>query len=177
MSFTSHFIQTLKTHNQQAFSRFYTDTFDWFWRFLQSRYFLDDTTKDDLIHDYYIKIRRVIDQYDDAWSFETRYWTIFRNHIKDYFKASRETHNDLLLEPLSTDAEQLTMVELEFKKEQLDKALWTLDNDSALIVTLRYLEQKEYKEIAMIVWMTESTVRKRLSRALKALKQEILKPY
>lgn len=67
------------------------------------------------------------------------------------------------------------MMELNFQKAQLDKALGTLDEDSALIVTLRYSEQKEYSEIAEIVWMTESTVRKRLSRSLKALKKEILK--
>jgi RNA polymerase sigma-70 factor (ECF subfamily) len=174
MSFEKKFVTSLQTHNRQAFAEFYNTTIDGFWRFLQSRYFLDDNTKDDLIHDYYVKIWRVLPQYNPEYNFETRYRTIFRNHIKDFFKASHEVHDEITIQNIQVEGSQLDRLELDFQKAQLDKALLTLDADSALIVTLRYSEQKEYKEIAAIVGMTESTVRKRLSRSLKALKKHIL---
>lgn len=175
MSFDTPFINRLQSHNKQAFAEFYATTTDGFWRFLQSRYFIDDSTKDDLIHDYYVKIRRVIAQYNHDYSFETRYRTIFRNHIKDFFKASHEVHEDSIILEVADEYSALEALELDFQKAQLDTALLTLDTDSALIVTLRYSEQKEYSEIAEIVGMTESTVRQRLSRALKSLKKEISK--
>lgn len=173
MVFDKSFIALFISKDQQAFASFYEGTVDHFWRFLQSRYYIDDATKDDLIHEYYIKIWRVVDQYDPAYSFETRYRTIFRNLIKDYFKSSSEVHSDILLEPVSVEAEQKKLMSLDFEKKQLDLALATLDEDTALIVTLRFLEEKEYSEIAEIVKMTESTVRKRLSRALKQLRKNI----
>jgi RNA polymerase sigma-70 factor (ECF subfamily) len=173
MSFDQSFIILLISKDQQAFATFYEETVDYFWKFLQSRYYIDDATKDDLIHEYYIKVWRVVDQYDPTYSFETRYWTIFRNLIKDHFKASSEIHSDVLLEPVSVEAEQKKLMSLDFQKKQLDAALATLDEDTALIVTLRFLEEKEYSEIAQIVEMTESTVRKRLSRALKQLRNSL----
>lgn len=174
MPFDTELVSLLQQHDKQAFAVFYDATIDGFWRFLQSRYFIDDSTKYDLIQDYYVKIRRVLPQYNPAYSFETWYWTIFRNHIKDFFKSKHEIHDDTKLEDIQEEGTQLDRLEIDFQKSQLDDALRTLDTDSAMIITLRYSEHKEYKEIAKIVWMTESTVRKRLSRALKSLKKEIL---
>lgn len=178
MSFDSTFISKLQQHDSAAFAEFYDHTADYFWRFLQWRYTLTDAEKNDLVHDFYIKFWRVIDQYDTQFGFETRYRTIFRNLIKDYFKsATNMIHEDILIEEQFEESTQLEEINYIFQNELLEKELAYLDEATYTIITLRYLEEKEYHEIAEIVWMTESTVRKRLSRGLAHLKDSISNRY
>ena len=58
----------------------------------------------------------------------------------------------------------------EYTYEQIQQAMYDLDEMSKEIISLKYIEDKSYWEISGILWISQDLVRQRCSRALKALK-------
>ena len=58
-----------------------------------------------------------------------------------------------------------------YKNEQLEKFMNILDPNSKSVVYMTYFEEKNYDEIAQIIWSNKNTVWTILSRAKKKLKE------
>lgn len=165
-------IARIQARDKKAFAQLYEQTADQLYRFVAWRYSLRKDEINDLIGDFYLKLRRVIDKYDDNYKFETYFRTIFRNMLKDYFKKSSTQHNDAVVEDIAeTDPDgMLRRIQWSFQIESIQQAMRELDDLSYQIVVWRYIDQLSYDEIASLCNVQPEAVRKRLSRALIKLR-------
>lgn len=165
-------IARIQARDKKAFAQLYEQTADQLYRFVAWRYSLRKDEINDLIGDFYLKLRRVIDKYDDTYKFESYFRTIFRNMLKDYFKKSTTQHNDDVVESVAeTDPDaMLRRIQGSYQLDAIQKAMRELDDLSYQIVVWRYIDQLTYEEIASLCDAQTDTVRKRLSRALIKLR-------
>ncbi|MDR2190275.1 MAG: sigma-70 family RNA polymerase sigma factor [Candidatus Peribacteria bacterium] len=62
------------------------------------------------------------------------------------------------------------LLEAEFTFEQIQHVMTQLDEQIQEILFLKFIEEKEYTEIAEILTISQATARQRCSRALKQVK-------
>lgn len=170
-------IAAIVRKDPHAFAQFYEMTVQTFYRYLASHYYLTRAQRDDLLSDYYLKLRQVVDKYDPTYKFTTFVRVVFKNLVKDYFKkttesslddASYEEHDSW--EPSLVDA-----LETDYQFEHIQQALHTMDADAQEVIFLKYIEDLSYEEITALVGGTQEALRQRLSRALKKLKEILAK--
>lgn len=106
-------------------------------------------------------------------------WAIFKNTIKDFFKKNKDLPFSMLENPendipfedtLMDDDEIKELMEQDFQLEIIQQAMQFLDFLSREILSLKYIEEKDNKEIAAILQLSQDVIRQRISRALKMLK-------
>lgn len=172
MSFSNEFVKRLQNQDKQAFEELYTQTNDQLYRYVIGRYSLPKQEILDVISDFYVKLRRVLDQYNDDYKFETFFWTVFKNLLKDHFKKSSEKHSsEVIFETQTSDPDGIIdSIQQSFTYEKIQGAMEELDETSYQVIILRYVEHLEYKEIADALWVKQDAIRKRLSRAIGKLK-------
>lgn len=126
----------------------------------------------DLVGDFYVKLWRVMDKYDPSYKFESFFWIVLKNMLKDYFKKKKEEFDsEIVNDRESTDPDAiLKTLQKKYELTSIKQAMGELDEISYQIIIMRYVEQRDYDEISWTVDLDESAVRKRLSRALKKLK-------
>jgi RNA polymerase sigma factor (sigma-70 family) len=89
--FEKEFISKLKQQDHNAFNRFYLETVDMLFRYIQANYFLSAEDAQDIISDFYVKFRESIKNFREDESFSGYFWIIFKNLVKDHFKKNSET--------------------------------------------------------------------------------------
>lgn len=172
------FKELLIQQDEEAFNKFYFETVDVFFRYLKANYFIDEADMQDIIADFYIKCWNGFPNFDINQNFSGRIWSVFKNTLKDFWKKKWETafseidtESELSFEDSLEDEEDFTQIlDNEYTFEQIQKAMLDLDDSSKEIISLKYIEEKSYWEIAWILWISQDLVRQRCSRALKALK-------
>lgn len=168
----SSLIQQLVQKDEQAYNTFYIKTVDIFYRFLISRYHMTQEDIEDVLSIFYIKFRKVVVRYNDAYSFDSYMWTIFRNTVKDYFKTSKITYalDEEMVDDTEPENQLLALQEKNFQYDAIQQAMQQLSEEDYQIVFLKFIEQKTYEEIALSLWANQAAMRKRLSRALAKLR-------
>ena len=179
--FEQSFIQKVVQKDSQSFNKLYLQTVDQFFRYIKSRYYVEDADCHDLLADFYCKLRKGLDKYNDMYPFEAYMWTILKNTLKDFFKKQSESYFSQLdseevrfeenLE--NDDGSLLEQLSVAYANEHIQEAMNQLDGQSKDILYRRYVEDKPHEYIATIIWLSSDNVRKKLSRALKKL-QKIL---
>ena len=172
------FKELLVQQDEEAFNKFYLETVDIFFRYLKANYFIDDDDMQDIIADFYIKCRNWFPSFDIKQNFSGWVWSIFKNTIKDFWKKKWETafseidpENDISFEDSLEDEEDFTeILDNEYTLEQIRSAILELDEMSKEVISLKFVEEKSYWEIAGILWISQDLVRQRCSRAIRALK-------
>jgi RNA polymerase sigma factor (sigma-70 family) len=102
--------------------------------------------------------------------------------LKDFWKRKEDTPFSELAtqyqEEKSDFSDQLespeditAFLETEFTFEQIQQAMTQLDDVSQEILFFKFIEEKEYADIAEILAISQESARQRCSRALKHLKQ------
>ena len=132
----------------------------------------------DIIADFYIKCWNGFPTFDINQNFSGRIWSVFKNTLKDFWKKRWETafseidlDGEITFEDSIEDEEDFTQIlDNEYTFEQIQQAMYDLDETSKEIISLKYIEEKSYWDIAWILWISQDLVRQRCSRALKALK-------
>ena len=85
-----------------------------------------------------------------------------------------DPENEVPFEDSLEDEEDYTeILNNEYTFSQIQKAILELDSVSKEIISLKFIEDKSYGEIAGILWISQDLVRQRCSRALKALKVKL----
>jgi len=175
MGLDKQLVQRIQARDKKAFTQLYEQTVDQLYRFVAGRYSLRKEEINDIIGDFYLKLRRVIDKYDDTYKFESFFRTVFRNMLKDYFKKSSEQHDSRLIEDRGTDPDvMLKRIQWSFEMASIQGAMGELDELSYQVVIWRYVDQLDYDEIAMMTNLQPQAVRKRLSRALQKIKDLLM---
>ncbi|MDR2416159.1 MAG: sigma-70 family RNA polymerase sigma factor [Candidatus Peribacteria bacterium] len=110
---------------------------------------------------------------------------MFKNNLKDFWKRKGDTPFSELntqhqgekadfSDTLESPEDMTVFLETEFTFEQIQQAMTQLDDGNQEILFLKFIEEKEYTEIAEILSISQESARQRCSRALKQLKQIIL---
>lgn len=180
IEFETAFLLLLIQQDAGAFNTFYLKTVDIFFRYLKNNYFLEQEEVEDIIADFYVKIRNAISKYDIEQSFSAYTWTIFKNTVKDYFKKTKEiwfsdldTPNpeaDSFEDSLVDESDFSDFLEQDFELDLIKKAMQELDATSREILFLKYIEDKSNAEIEDILQISQDLIRQRISRALKKLR-------
>lgn len=142
MEFTPEFLRRLQRRDEQAFQTLYQQTVTRLARYLAGRYRLDRQTRDDLISDFFVKLRQRLHLLDVEQSFEARFWTMFRHFVIDFFKTNKQaTSLDELGEQIDHhQPTPLAMAQQSHQLQQIYRVLDQLDDVSREIVVLRYVE-------------------------------------
>lgn len=165
--------------DQDSFEVLYTDFFTPIYKYIFYR-IRDKEITMDIIQTVFLKAFMHKDkiQKQDALKY---LYTIARNQLIDHLRKKHaisldavenfieKTPDDSVLDP-----EKTTIVNNE--KEFVQKMLSTLPELQREIITLRYLQELEYSEIAAITGKTEEALRQIVSRAMRILHKQY-NPY
>ena len=178
MTFEKEFIEKLVKQDQQAFNEFYLKTVDIFFRYIQWNFYLSKAASEDIISDFYVKWWSVVKKYDFKQSFSAFMWTVFKNLLKDKFKKHWETSFssfdsdewERFDETLEDDFDLSELMEIDFQFEKIEEAMKNLDTESKEIIFLKFIEEKDNREISEMLNISNDNVRQKISRSLKKLK-------
>lgn len=140
----------------------------------------------DLVQDVFMRVYESAGQYQNRTPFSAWLYRVAVNLGIDRLRKRKRERADSLDIPASEDynlAVQLPdgdpspedLVVLQERKERIHSALAELDSHYRMILTLRDLEDFSYSEISAILGCSIGTVRSRLHRGRRLLKQKLIK--
>lgn len=107
-------------------------------------------------------------------SFGTWLFLVANSRIKNYYRDKKPTGPiDDLIETLVFEESFDAAIDLEIMRDSIRDALKTCSPTAREIVILKYFKNKDTKEIAAVMGLTEGNVRTQLSRTLKRMEQHI----
>lgn len=129
---------------------------------------------DDVLQDVWLSVLRQIGKLKEPRAFRTWLYRIARNHAISRLRKKRKTGN-------LTQAEEVELVDdvesvdddviQQYSAASVHQALGKLGARHRDVLTLRFLEQLSYDEIANIVDCSVGTIRSRIHYAKKKLKE------
>ena len=133
---------------------------------------------EDIVQDTLIKIWNRRSDWEDIDSIEALSLTICRNLSLDRIKKKENDNNSLEdvkgVEPLSSSNPQDRMIQAD-RVNLIRQIVDSLPEKQRSCMQLRDFEGKSYKEIAVILDITEEQVKVNIFRARQAVKQRYLK--
>lgn len=134
----------------------------------------------DLTQEVFIKIYKSIDKFKGNSSLWSWIYVIISNSVKDYFRKNlknvalsidnedEETGTIEIIDE-SNFVENILMVK--YQKELVNKAISQLGYNHKEIILLKEIYDYSYSEIALMLQISEGTVKSRLNRARENLKK------
>lgn len=162
-------IAAIRRSDTQAFKILYYRYFEKLYRFVYQKVYHADTAKD-LVQDLFFNLWKNRDKLDESKS------------IKAYlFKSANNLAIDHLRRKVTADTyaqKQTTAPHTEISgnfelKDELERRLNTLPADQKTILLLNRLEGFKYAEIADMLGISIKTVEKKMSLALKTLREAL----
>ena len=149
------------------FERHHTALFDFFCRTLGDR-----AAAQDLVQEVFVRILKYRRTYRDAGRFETWMFHIARNVRIDHARRRRpEQLSDETPELAADGPTPAARVEAAQDVQRLRRALMRLSNDKRELLVLARYRGMKHEEIAAVLKLEVGTVRVRLHRALKELRE------
>jgi RNA polymerase sigma factor (sigma-70 family) len=126
----------------------------------------------DLVQEAFIKVYHQLGKYDQKGKFSSWMFRVAINHCMDEFRKKRYKmtsveENEAKL--LNTNHPEVIFLKKE-KNRQLEKLIETLPEDERLIILLRYVNELSYDEISELLEIQLATVRNKLHRAKKKMR-------
>jgi RNA polymerase sigma-70 factor, ECF subfamily len=154
------------------FERYHGTLFDFFSRMLSNR-----TAADDLVQDVFFRILKYRKTYRDESHFTTWMFHIARNARYDYFKKHRA--EVLFPEERFEIPSHGPFPSQQFERDQetalLKKALMKLPEEKRELLVLARYQELKYEQIAEFLGVDIGTVKVRVHRAVKELRDIYLK--
>lgn len=150
------------------FERYHRGLYVYFYRMCK-----DQDTCEDLVQSVFERILKYRQSYTGDGKFSTWLFSVARNQFIDHHRKSKR--NGI---PVQIDESRIEMPEgveepvknKMRKKEILEMALNSLDQEKREVVILSRYEGLKYKEIAEILETTEGAIKVKMFRAMKELK-------
>lgn len=165
------------------FEPIYEKYFEEVYRFVQRR-MNNQAESADVTQEIFIKVMLNLHKFEyKGYPFSSWLFRIAYNEVNTFFRKSARTRE------IYYGPEDLSFLLPEFKDEIEEKILFELKWESIVnsfnilkpelvkLIELRFMDQKSYKEIALITEMTEANAKIKVFRALKKLRASILKEY
>lgn len=137
---------------------------------------------EDLFQDTWIKVFKNINTFDENKNFQTWLFTICMNSYKDRYRKSKRWLN-IIRDYFDNEEKQEEMGKVystenlpeeetikDYEKYMIKKAVKTLKDEYRIPLILYYFQQLSYKEISEILSIPEGTIKSRLNKGRKLIK-------
>lgn len=134
----------------------------------------DEELSQDLTQNVFLRMLKYRSSYKIGSPFKAWFYQIARNVQIDHFRKKRVETSPLDKVNAERNIKLKTEdhdLEKQERLQMLHAALQQLPEDKREILVLSQLEEMEYKQIALILNMTENAARVKVHRALKSLKE------
>ncbi len=144
----------------------------------------EEGSAEDIVQETFIKAWRHLDRFNAEKKFKTWIFTIAKNTAYDYLKKKRAIpfssfDDDDGENPIEAIDDANLLPDVLFEKKEiaatLARALEEMSPPNRTLLTLRYLEDFSLEEISEILGEPYNTIKSRHGRALKSLKDIILR--
>ena len=144
---------------------------------------LSEDDAKDILQESFIKAYQNLNDFDQTLKFSSWIYRIVHNQTISFLRKKKPTisiapytegeETTGILEDLKADTDIELETEAKINGEKLKKELGTLEEKYRSILILRYMEEKDYKEISDILKIPIGTVGTLMSRAKKKLAEKI----
>lgn len=166
-----HFIGLYQEHKDKLFN------------YLMVRLSFNKLLAEDLLMDVTLKAYENFHKFDpDKGSFKTWIFTLAHNHLVNYWRDNQKKATTSL-EDMEEAGITIAITEPEnnaassIENQKIKQVLALMKDSEREIITLRYLEDMEYDEIARVINKKEGAIRTALSRALNRFEALYKKVY
>jgi RNA polymerase sigma-70 factor, ECF subfamily len=130
---------------------------------------------DDILQEVFINVYKNLAGFDTSLSFSSWIYRITHNYVRSQFRKKQARPQSIeiaaeILENISSDEDLYKIFETQLTKEIIRDALTKLDEKYKTVLILKFLEEKDYKEISDIIQKPIGTVGTLINRAKKKLK-------
>lgn len=132
---------------------------------------------EDVVQEVFIKLWNKRDELARLNSIEAFAYTVTRNQCLDKMKTKKVRIIELTVQDVPESTDTINKVERANYRQLVNKAMSGLPEQQKMIMQLRDIEGYEFEEIEAIMGMNVNAIRVNLSRARKALKEELSKIY
>jgi RNA polymerase sigma factor (sigma-70 family) len=129
----------------------------------------------DLVQESFIKVYHQLEKYDGKGSFAGWIYRVAMNHCLDEFRKKRYKINHVEINENSLENPnhpEVVFLKKE-KNRQLEQLITTLPEEERIILLLRYVNELSYDEIGELLNTPVSTVRNKLHRAKKKMRETV----
>lgn len=169
-------VKECQAGNSEAFGKIYDIFLGRIYRFVFFRTGKKEEAED-ISEEIFIKAWGGLKKYQDRnLPFEAWLFRIARNHIIDYYRSLKKTVS--ITEALETEDKRLSLeesVELKLDTEMVIKKIKMLRDSYQEIITLKFIEDKDNKEISLILGKPVGQIRVLQNRAIQALRKVLEK--
>lgn len=138
---------------------------------------------EDLFQDTWIKVFRNLEKYDENKNLKTWIFTICINSYKDKYRKNKRWLN-IIKDYFNNDEKEKEVINIgseenlpeeemvkNFEKAMLKEAVESLKEEYKLPVILYYFQELSYKDISEVLSIPEGTIKSRLNKARKLIKE------
>ncbi|HAT73649.1 MAG: RNA polymerase, sigma-24 subunit, ECF subfamily [Candidatus Moranbacteria bacterium GW2011_GWF2_36_839] len=143
---------------------------------------LPKETIEDLGQEIFLKAYENINDFDESLKFSSWLYRIARNHVISFWRKNKNTPmvvsfdaDENFKNMLSAEGDLAKKIEEKDMAEIIGKILSQMRIDYREVLTLRFMEDKDYNEISDILKKPVGTIGTLLNRAKKELKNELEK--
>lgn len=135
---------------------------------------------EDIVQNSFIKMYRNLNDFDYTLKFSSWAYRITHNELIDWYRKQKSRPQlavsdddiDIFMHIAGDINIEYDALQKE-RREEIEKAIRTLDAKYQEIIFLKFFEEKSYEEIADILRLPQGTVAIRISRAKKLLKDKL----
>lgn len=135
---------------------------------------------EDILQEVFIKVYQNINEFDDSLKFSSWIYRITHNHVISSFRKKKSRAEGAVLEitedelnNISSELDIVKELDNKINKDLLSKALNNIDQKYREVLILKFLEERDYKEISDIIKKPMGTVATLINRAKKKMLEEI----
>jgi RNA polymerase sigma-70 factor, ECF subfamily len=167
--------------DHEAFIVFYGDTKDKVLTYLMYRLNFDRATSEDLLMDIVLKAYENFHTFDEKkGSFKSWIFRIAHNHLLNHWRDRKQTVSIDKMEENGISAGSVPINDTaaqSFHQKNIQQVLNLMHSHEKEVITLRYLSDLSYEEIAEMTGKKPGAVRTSLSRALRQFRTFYTKLY
>ena len=141
---------------------------------------VDAEETQDILQEVFMKAYLNLNDFDkdlkfSSWIYRIAHNQVISNHrkIKARPQSAGIDLSDDRVKSIAGEADLVGEVDQEFIKKNINRALNKIDHKYKEVLVLKYLEEKDYKEIADIIKKPMGTVASRMNKAKGELKKEL----
>lgn len=154
--------------NPEEFRKLYRKYSEGVYRFVRYRV---NTSMDaeDIVSDVFFKVLKKLKTYDPQYAFSTWIYRIARNAVIDFYRKRKiDVDIEQIAEIAETVEPQGERVDVKMHVEHIMKQL---NKDERILLTMRYVDDMAYKDIAKATGKSEASLRTTFSRIKKVVQQ------
>lgn len=144
---------------------------------LAKRLLVSSDEAEDAVQEVFLKLWKGRDKIDNYRSPEAFAITITKNYCLDRLKSKQASNLKIVHNNYKNSENIERTIEGNEGVELVTKIMETLPEKQKMIMQLRDIEQFEFAEISQMLEINETAIRVALSRARKAVREQLIKQY